>query len=131
MSFFGTVIGAVRKFAPKKSGLADVKQGIEPPQIRLPSEDVLKSYESRYDESMPPKNPIEALREPQIPAARQNYPFPPAVPTYPAANQPAQRPAESGPKIDLILAEIEAVKAQLRVLGEKIDMLESHYRKPY
>ncbi|MBI1972205.1 MAG: hypothetical protein HYS53_02795 [Candidatus Aenigmarchaeota archaeon] len=121
MSLLDSVLGAVRKFSPKKPGLGEVKQSMEPPSVRLPSEDVLKSYESRYEDKTP-RTPMDVLREPQLPVTQQY----PGAPTYPAQPSPG-----GGPKIDLILAEIETVKAQLKVLGEKLDILESHYRKPY
>ncbi|MBI4167416.1 MAG: hypothetical protein HY515_00515 [Candidatus Aenigmarchaeota archaeon] len=134
MKLIDSLMTAVRKFSPKKSSLADVKQNIEPsPPIRLPSEDVLKSYESRYEGKTPPRTPMDAMREPQIPAQQQyNVPPSPISSQYP--NTPPYAIAQSGqnqpanPKIDLILAEIETVKAQLKVLSEKLDILESHYR---
>ncbi len=139
MSIFDSVIGAVRKFSPKKSGLSEVKQSIEPApaqQIRLPSEDILKSYESRYESQMPPKTPIEALREPQLPQEQIYRPVQspisskyPTEQSYPSAAQTTNQTQPMSPKIDLILAEIETVKAQLKVLSEKMDILESHYRR--
>lgn len=130
MSFLDSMMGAVRKFSTKKSNLSSVKESMEPaPPIRLPSEDALKAYESRYEDKMPPRTPVDVLRDPQLPAAQQQYPFSP--PVYPA-QQNAQKTFEpASPKIDLILAEIETVKAQLKVLSEKLDILESHYKKSY
>ena len=127
MSFLDSVMGAVRKFSTKKSDLGSVKQSIEPP-VRLPSEDVLKSYESRYEDKMPPRTPIDVLREPQLPPQpQQQYPF--AAPSYPTQQTQTRTSEPQNPKIDLILAEIETVKAQLKVLSEKLDILESHYRR--
>jgi len=134
MSFLDSVMGAVKRFSPKKSSLADVKQSMEPPApIRLPSEDVLKSYESRYEDKMPPRTPMDVMREPQIPSQQQyNIPPSPISSQYPNAQPyPTSQGAQNqspNPKIDLILAEIETVKAQLKVLSEKLDILESHYR---
>ncbi len=135
MGFFDNVIGAVRKFSPKKPGLSDVKQSIEPAQkITLPSEDIMKSYESRYESQMPPKTPVEALRDPQLTPEQIYRPSPissryPAEQQYSGAPQNANQAQTTSPKIDLILAEIETVKAQLKVLSEKMDILESHYRR--
>ncbi|MBI4176906.1 MAG: hypothetical protein HY516_00910 [Candidatus Aenigmarchaeota archaeon] len=132
MTFIDTVMGAMKRFSPKKSSLSEVKQNIEP-QVRLPSEDVLRSYESRYEGMAPPKTPIDVLREPQIPVQQQyNMPPSPISSQYPQPSQayaPQQNVQPSAQKMDLILAEIEAVKAQLKVLGEKLDILESHYRR--
>lgn len=130
MSFLDSVIGAVRKFSPKKSNLSSVKESMESaPSMRLPSEDVLKSYESRYEDKMPPRTPVDVLRDPQLPEAQQQYVSPPAYPTQ--QNTPRTFESSASPKIDLILAEIETVKAQLKVLSEKLDILESHYKKSY
>ncbi len=131
MSFLDNVLGAVKRFSPKKSGLAGVKQSIEPsPAIRLPSEDALKSYESRYEGKMPPRTPMDAMREPQTPAQQQyNIPPSPISSQYPGTPYSNPQSNQSpNPKIDLILAEIETVKAQLKVLSEKLDILESHYK---
>lgn len=126
MSLLDSVMGAVRKFYPKKSNLSSVKESMESQPIRLPSEDVLKSYESRYEDKMPPRTPVDVLRDPQLPVAQQQYVSPP--PAYPSQQNTPRTFEPATQKIDLILAEIETVKAQLKVLSEKLDILESHYR---
>ncbi|MFH0890156.1 MAG: hypothetical protein V1836_03400 [Candidatus Aenigmatarchaeota archaeon] len=123
MSFIDSVANALRKFSAKPS-LEGVKESMAP--IKLPSEQAINSYESRYDDRQT-RPPVDMIREPQIPAEKQ-FPLPqrPAQEFAPQYAQPEQ--PSSSPKIDLILAEIETVKAQLKVLSEKLDILENHYR---
>ncbi len=146
MSFLDSFSATFKKFTQKGSALDAVKSNMEPArvaQIRLPSEEALKSYESRYEGQVPVRTPIDALREPRMPARNENAfppaaqqtsynpPVPYAIPKAPAQdNFQPQQSASASPKIDLILAEIETVKAQLKVLGGKLDVIESYFKKP-
>ncbi len=146
MSLLESFSATFRKFTQRSSALGAVKSSMEPvnpAQIKLPSDEILKSYESRYEGQLPARTPIDTLREPQAPVRNENAfplpvqqtnynsPVPYAAPKAPVQNnfQP-QQSASAIPKIDLILAEIETVKAQLKVLSEKLDVIEGYFRKP-
>ncbi len=124
MSFLDSVTSALRKFSPKPP-LEGIKANIEP--VKLPSEQALSSYESRYDNNQN-RPPVDTIREPQIPVENQFPPAPLQMPRPRPSSYPPQTTQAPNPKIDLILAEIETVKAQMKVLSEKLDILESHYK---
>ncbi len=146
MSLLESFSATFKKFTHRGSALDTVKSSMEPitpAQIKLPSDEVLKSYESRYEGQTPIRTPIDVFREPQTSirnentfpqAGQQSIPRPPTM--YPVQKPPAQnnfqpqQNASAGPKIDLILAEIETVKAQLKVLSGKLDVIENYFQKP-
>ena len=136
MSLIDSIINAVKKFSSKPSSLDTVKEQMAPAMSTnpLPSEQMLKAYETRHGDSPNPvRPPIETIREPKIPLTAQSELSPPIPrPIAGGKSQLLSTQSQDGsenPKIDLILAEIETVKAQLKALSEKLDVIESYYRK--